>query len=82
MLEAGFLGFCAIVAGIGIGVLQCLLFLDTVMFRNTGWHLAFTFPAVSTARIAVLVLFASAVAGLIPGQRAASLEVSRALGYE
>jgi putative ABC transport system permease protein len=82
MLEAGFLGFCAILAGAGIGVLQCLLFLDTVMLRNTGWHLNFVFPASSTARIAGLVLLTSAIAGLIPGYRAARFEVSRALSYE
>jgi putative ABC transport system permease protein len=82
VIEAAFLGLCATTAGVISGAVQCILFLRTTLFANTGWHLSFAFPFSSTLRITLLVILTAALAGLIPGLRAARLNVKDALGYE
>jgi putative ABC transport system permease protein len=82
VVEAGFLGFCAVVAGVGLGVLECLLFLKTLLQADTGWHLDFVFPWASTARISSLVVATSALAGGLPALRAARADVTSAVLYE
>jgi putative ABC transport system permease protein len=82
VLEAAFLGVCAIVGGIASGSIQCELLLRTVVAQNSGWHLDFVFPVQSVARFSLLVLATSAAAGLLPGLRAARLDVKTALASE
>jgi putative ABC transport system permease protein len=80
--EAAFLGFCAAVTGIAVGTLEALVFMQTFIAGNTGWHLEFTFPAMGALRITALVVGAAAVAGLLPAFQASRLEVKEALSYE
>jgi putative ABC transport system permease protein len=82
LVESSFLGFCAVVAGIGLGVLQCLLFLKTVLVVGTGWHLDFVFPWASAARISALVLVTSGLSGALPAFRAAKTDITSAVLYE
>jgi len=82
VVEAAFLGLCATTAGVLSGAVQCVLFLRTTLFANTGWHLSFAFPYESTARITILVILTAALAGMFPGIRAARRDVKDALGYE
>jgi putative ABC transport system permease protein len=82
VLEAAFLGICAVVGGIASGSIQCELLLRTVVAQNSGWHLDFVFPGESVLRFSLLVLGASAVAGFLPGLRAAQLDVKTALASE
>ncbi len=82
VVEAAFLGFCGIVAGTLLGVLECLLFLKTLLSVDTGWHLDFVFPWESTARIALLSMATSALAGWLPAIRAAKTDVKAAVVYE
>ncbi len=82
VVEAGFLGFCGMVAGVGLGVVQCLVFLKTVLLSDTGWHLYYVFPWASAGRISGLVLATSALAGGIPAYRAARTDVTSAVLYE
>ena len=77
-LIAWIIVFC-LVGGVLSGVVQCVLFLETLVVSRSGWHLDFIFPLDATLRIAVLVLITAAVAGLLPGMRAARLEIKEAL---
>lgn len=82
VVEAGFLGFCAVVAGMALGTLVCLLFLKTVLLTGTGWRLDFVFPWLSSLRIGGLVVAMSALAGGIPAARAARTDVTGSVVYE
>lgn len=82
VLEAAFLGLCAAVGGVLSGMVQCVLFLETLVVSRSGWHLDFVFPLEATLRIAALVMLTGAIAGFLPGMRAARLEVKEALAYE
>ena len=82
VVEAGFLGFCAVIAGIGLGLLQSTLFLRTLLLNDTGWHVAFVFPWVSTARIASLAIFTSMVAGGVAAFQASRADVAGSVVYE
>jgi putative ABC transport system permease protein len=80
--EAAFLGFCAAVAGVAAGAAHCALFLRTLVAGLSGWHLPFVFPTEGALRIAVFVVVTAAVAGLVPGIRAARLDIKDALAHE
>jgi putative ABC transport system permease protein len=82
MIEAVFLGVCAVVSGVIAGTIHSVLLLHTLVLQGSGWNLEFVFPTASAVRISVLVLIASAVAGLLPGLRAARLDVKEALAAE
>jgi putative ABC transport system permease protein len=82
VIESGFLGFCAVVGGICVGVQQCMLMLSTVIINDTGWNLSFSFPYEGIARIFALVVFTAALAGVGPALRAARLAPKEALSYE
>jgi len=82
VVEAGFLGFSAVVAGVSLGVVECHLFLRTLLLADTGWHIAFVFPWDATVRIAVLVIVTSAIAGGFPALRASKTHVASALACE
>jgi putative ABC transport system permease protein len=69
MIEAGFLGFCAAAAGVLVGVVECRVFLHTLLAARTGWHLDFVFPWSSAIRTGALVVFTSALAGAVPAYR-------------
>ena len=82
VVEACFLGFCAILVGTILGALECQLFLKTLVLTDIGWHLDFVFPWGSAARVGLAVLVTSALAAAIPAARAARVDVNRALLYE
>jgi putative ABC transport system permease protein len=82
VLEACFLAVCAICGGVALGSLQCILLLRTVVVQNSGWHFSFVFPTANVAQFCAWVLVAAAVAGLVPGLRAARLDVKAALASE
>lgn len=82
VVEAGFLGVCATVIGIAVGILQCQLFLNTLLVDQTGFHLQFVFPAESAARIGILAIVTSAAAGGLPALRAAKTNVASAMVYD
>jgi putative ABC transport system permease protein len=71
LIEAGFLGLCAVTAGIALGTLQCVIFLKTLLAAHTGWHLDMVFPWQGALRTAAIVIVTSAVAGALPALRTA-----------
>jgi putative ABC transport system permease protein len=82
VVEAGFLGFCAVVAGVFLGIAECLLFLKILVVADTGWSLDFVFPWASTLRIASLAIVTSMIAGGIAAVRAARTDVVGSVVYE
>jgi putative ABC transport system permease protein len=82
IVEACFLGFCAMLVGTILGALECQLFLKTLVLTDIGWHLEFVFPQESAIRVGLVVLVTSALAAGIPAARAARINISRALLYE
>jgi len=75
VIEAAFLGLCAAVAGILVGVVETHVFFRTLVATETGWHLKFVFPWASALRTTGLVVVTSALAGLVPAYRALRNEV-------
>jgi putative ABC transport system permease protein len=75
VVEAGFLGVCAALAGTALGVFLCELFLRTVLVASAGWHVDFSFPWEPAGRITSLVVVMSAIAGGIPAWRAARANI-------
>ena len=75
VIEAGFLGLCAAIAGVLVGVAETFVFFRTLVATETGWHLQFVFPWVSALRTTGLVVLTSAIAGLVPAYRALRNEV-------
>jgi hypothetical protein len=71
LIEAGFLGLCAVTAGIALGTLQCVIFLKTLLAAHTGWHLDMVFPWQGALRTAAIVIVTSAVARALPALRTA-----------
>jgi putative ABC transport system permease protein len=82
VVEAAFLGFCAAAGGVAVGAFQTVLFLETLGVEALGWHLDYVFPFWGALRIASLVIVTSAAAGILPGLRAARMEIRDALAYE
>jgi putative ABC transport system permease protein len=80
--EAGFLGLAASLCGILAGVPQGFIFLKVIGTATSGWNLPYGFPVETALRMAFFVVAAAAVAGFLPGRRAAGLDVKEALAYE
>lgn len=80
--ESAFLGLAATLCGIMAGVPQGYIFLKVIGTATSGWNLPYAFPWETALRMSVFVVGAALVAGLLPGRRAASLDVKEALAYE
>lgn len=80
--EAGFLGLASALTGLLLGVPMGLVFVRTVALASTGWHVDYSFPVIAAARVALTVVVTAALAGLLPGRRAAEMDVTEALAYE
>jgi ABC-type antimicrobial peptide transport system permease subunit len=82
MLESGFLGFVAAVAGVAAGVPMGYVFVKVVGIVGTGWRLDYLFPIEGALRVAFLVVLTATFAGLYPARRAARMNVPESLAYE
>jgi putative ABC transport system permease protein len=80
--EAGFLGFGAALLGVIVGVPLGYMLLKVVGTATSGWNLPYDFPLATALRTSFLVTATAALAGLLPAQRVARLDVKEALGYE
>jgi putative ABC transport system permease protein len=80
--EAGFLGFAAACCGVLVGVPQGLVFMRVIGAAANGWQLPYSFPLETALRVSSFVVLAAALSGLLPGRRAAGMDVKDALSYE
>ncbi len=78
VVEAAFLGLCAAIAGVGVGIIECYIFFNTLLTAQTGWHLDFVFPFSAALRTGALVVATSALAGGFPAYRAARASIVNA----
>lgn len=82
VVEAAFLGFSAAAAGVLTGIPMGYVFVRVVGLVGTGWQVDYLFPWAAALRVASLVIVTAALAGLLPGRRAARMSVPEALAYE
>jgi putative ABC transport system permease protein len=82
MIEAAFLGVCAVVGGVLAGSLHSALLLHTVVARNSGWLIPFAFPWAGALRMTLMTIGIAALSGFVPGLRAARLDAKTALASE
>lgn len=80
--EAGFLGLAAALCGVLTGIPQGVLFMRVIGLSANGWHLSYGFPIETALRVSSFVILAAALAGYLPGRRAAGMDVKEALSYE
>ncbi len=80
--EAAFLGIVAAVTGVAVGAVQGALLLTVLESIGKGMRVDYVFPTETAVRVAALVALTAAVAGVLPGRRAATTDVKEALGYE
>ena len=82
VVESAFLGLASAVCGIIAGIPQGYLFLKVTGVATSGWNLPYGFPIESAVRVSLEIICAAALAGLLPGLRAARLDVKDALAYD
>lgn len=82
VVESAFLGFTAAFCGIVAGVPQGYVFMRVIGESSNGWHLPYSFPLETALRVSSIVVVAAALSGLLPGRRAAAMDVKEALAYE
>lgn len=82
VIEAAFIGACAVVLGVFAGAIQCKMFLEILVAEQSGWRFDFVFPLEGALRLSSLVIVTAALAGLLPGMRAARLDIKDALSRE
>ena len=81
-IEATLLALAGSLLGIPVGCLLGRVFVDVIGVQSTGWVFPPVYP-IGFGLIAALVSIAFAgLGGLFPAQRAASLDVVEAIGYE
>jgi putative ABC transport system permease protein len=80
--ESGFLGLSATLGGLLVGIPLGLILLKVVGTAASGWSLPYHFPVSTALRISLLITNAALLAGLLPGQRAAKLNVTEALAFD
>jgi ABC-type antimicrobial peptide transport system permease subunit len=61
---------------------QGFVFMRVIGMSSNGWHLPYTFPLETALRVSSIVIVAAAISGLLPGRRAAGMDVKEALAYE
>lgn len=82
IIEAAFIGVCSVVLGVFAGAIQSKMFLEILVAEQAGWRFDFVFPTEAALRLGVLVVVTAAFAGLLPGIRAARLDIKDALSRE
>jgi putative ABC transport system permease protein len=82
MIESGFLGLAAALAGVLTGVPMGYVFVRVAGLVGTGWKIEYVFPTEGALRVGILVILTATFAGLYPGRKAAKMSVPEALAYE
>ncbi len=80
--ESGFIGLTSALAGLLLGIPMGLVFVHAIGMSSTGWRVDYQFPAIAALRVMTLVVTTAMLAGLLPGRRAARMNVTDALAYE
>lgn len=73
--EAALIGATAMGIGLVVGVALSLLLVYVINVQSFGWTIQFRVPVLFLAQVSLVVVAATAVAGLYPARRAASIAV-------
>ena len=82
VIEAALLGAVSQALGLGVGILLSLVLIYVVNLQSFGWTIQFHVPVAALATMSVLVLVATALAGLYPAHRASQLRVAEQVAEE
>jgi putative ABC transport system permease protein len=77
VIEALLLGGVSQAVGILIGLMLSLVLIYVINVQSFGWTIQFTLPASFLVRSTLMILAATAVAGLYPASRAAGVDAIR-----
>jgi putative ABC transport system permease protein len=80
--ESGFLGLTSALSGLLLGVPLGLVFVYAIGMSSTGWRVDYSFPVMAALRVMTAVVLTAMLAGMLPGRRAAGMNVTDALAYE
>jgi putative ABC transport system permease protein len=80
--EAGWLSTCGACIAVLASVPLTLLFLDVVGPRLTGWNIPLSVPLQGSLRVLFVMVATGTLAGIVPGLRAARVDVKRPLLHE
>ncbi len=76
VLEAAMMGGVSQAIGLAVGILLSLVLIFVVNVQSFGWTIQFHLPVAFLAQMTVLILVATALAGLYPARVAARLQVA------
>ena len=77
VLEALMMGGVSQAIGLAVGVLLSLVLIYVVNLQSFGWTIQFHVPAAFLAQMSVMILVATALAGLLPARHATRIPVAR-----
>jgi len=75
VIEAALLGTLSQVVGLVVGLALSVLLVYVINVQSFGWTIQFRVPVVFLAQVSVVVIVATALAGIYPARRAARLVV-------
>lgn len=76
VIEAGLIGACSMALGLVMGFALSLLLVYVINVQSFGWTIQFRVPAGFLAQVSLLVVAATALAGLVPARKAARMVVA------
>ena len=82
VLEALMIGAVSQAVGLVVGVLLSLILIYVINLQSFGWSIQFHLPAAFLGQMSAVMLVATALAGLYPARRAATLPVAREVTEE
>ena len=75
VVEAALLGMLSQTVGLVVGLALSVLLVFVINVQSFGWTIQFRVPTLFLAQVSVVVIVATALAGLYPARRAARLVV-------
>jgi putative ABC transport system permease protein len=82
VIEAALLGGVSQAIGLVVGVALSLVLIYVINVQSFGWSIQFHLPTALLAQLSVLLIVATAVAGLYPAHRAAQTFLTEQAGDE
>jgi putative ABC transport system permease protein len=77
VIEAALIGAASQVIGLIVGLALSMILIYVINVQSFGWTIQFRVPVLFLVQVSVLVVIATAVAGLYPARRATTLVVER-----
>jgi putative ABC transport system permease protein len=77
VIEAALIGAVSQAIGLVVGLALSMLLVYVINVQSFGWTIQFRVPIVFLLQVSVLVIVATAIAGLYPARRAAALVLER-----